>query len=257
MFKWPGRQVLQLPDGTNIAYRRSAGKRPGVIFLGGFMSDMTGTKATTLEAWCRSHGQAFLRFDYSGHGASSGRVEDGTIGRWSGEALAVLEQLAEGPQVLVGSSMGAWLMLLLALARPERVAGLVGVACAADFTDYMIWRELDEASRARLQRDGVIYLPSEYADESPYPITMNFIEEARKHLLLDRQTLRIICPVRLLHGMRDASVPWRISIQIAERLASEDVKVVLLKDGEHRMSRESDLTLLTELLAELVGGIRV
>lgn len=250
------RQILTLPDGTAIAYRRIPGRTPGVIFLGGFMSDMTGTKAVSLDAWCRARGQAFIRFDYSGHGASSGRFRDGTIGRWTEEVIAVLDQLSKGPQLLVGSSMGAWIMLLVALARPERIAGLLGVACAADFPEHMIWQKLDETARAQLLREGVLYLPSDYADEAPYAITLNFIEEARRHGLLDQPSLPITCPVRLLHGMRDASVPWQTSVQVAERLASADVRVLLVKDGEHRMSRESDLGLLNELLAELMNAGR-
>lgn len=250
----PPSPILHLPDGTAIACHRSSGKAPGVIFMGGFMSDMTGTKAMTLEGWCHTQGQAFLRFDYSGHGASSGRFEDGTIGRWAAEAIAVLDRLTEGPQILVGSSMGAWLMLLAALARPERVAGLLGVACAADFIDNMIWQALDGPARERLEQEGVIYVPSDY-DEMPCPITLRLIEEARRHNLLDRDALPIHCPVRLLHGMQDASVPWRNSLRVAERVASDDVHIVLVKDGEHRMSRDQDLAMLTSMLAELIAHV--
>lgn len=244
--------ILNLPNGATIAYHRYPGAGPGVMFCGGFSSDMTGTKAMRLDHWCRQRGQAFLRFDYQGHGASSGRFEDGTIGSWTADALAALDCLTEGPQILVGSSMGGWIMLLLALARPERIAGLVGVACAADFTESMLWQRLDAATQARLQQDGVIYLPSCYEGEAPYPITLRLIEEARQHLLLERAALPIHCPVRLLHGLRDPEVPWQNSVRVAEKLASEDVRVLLVKDGEHRMSRESDLNLLLELLAELI-----
>jgi len=233
--------ILNLPNGATIAYHRYPGAGPGVMFCGGFSSDMTGTKAMRLDHWCRQRGQAFLRFDYQGHGASSGRFEDGTIGSWTADALAALDCLTEGPQILVGSSMGGWIMLLLALARPERIAGLVGVACAADFTESMLWQQLDAATQSRLQQDGVIYLPSCYEGEAPYPITLRLIEEARQHLLLERAALPIHCPVRLLHGLRDPEVPWQNSVQVAEKLASEDVRVLLVKDGEHRMSRESDL----------------
>ncbi len=249
------RQILPLPDGAAIAYHRSPGKGPGVMFMGGFMSDMTGTKAMALEQWCHAQGQAFLCFDYSGHGASSGRFEDGTIGRWAAEVIAVLDRLTEGPQILVGSSMGAWLMLLAALARPERIAGLLGVACAADFIENTIWQALDGPTRERLQREGIIYVPSDY-DEIPYPITLRLIEEARHHSLLDRDSLPISCPVRLLHGMRDASVPWRNSLRVAELLASDDVHIVLVKGGEHRMSRDQDLAMLTSMLTELIAHVR-
>lgn len=244
-------EQLVLPNGTTLAYHRSAGTKPGVVFLGGFTSDMTGIKATTLERWCQACGQAFVRFDYSGHGASSGRFADGTIGRWAQEALAVLDQLTEGPQILVGSSMGAWLMLLTALARPERIAALLSLACAVGFTDYLLWERLDENLRDRLRRERVITLPSPYS-ETPYIIAMNLLEEARQHWLLDRPELPLTCPVRLIHGMNDADVPWRISLEVAERLTSHDVRVLLVKDGEHTLSREADLALLTRTLEELL-----
>jgi len=241
---------LELADGTILAYHRSPGAAPGVVFLGGFTSDMTGIKATTLERWCRGRGQAFVRFDYSGHGASSGRFADGTIGCWTQEALAVLDELTDGPQILVGSSMGAWLMLLAALARPERIAALLGLACAADFTEYLLWDRLDESLRDRLRRERVITLPSPYGE--PYLIAMNLIEEAARHRLLERPELPIRCPVRLIHGMADADVPWRTSLRVMEQLASPDARLILVKDGEHTLSREQDLLLLTRTLGELL-----
>lgn len=244
--------ALKLADGVTLAYHRSPGARPGVLFLGGFTSDMTGIKATTLERWCRGRGQAFVRFDYSGHGASSGRFADGAIGRWTEEAIAVLDHLTEGPQILVGSSMGAWLMLLTALARPERIAGLLGLACAVDFTGYLLWERLDDRLRERLRRERVISLPSPYGE--PFIITMNLIEEAEQHRLLDRPGLPIHGPVRLIHGMGDLDVPWRISIEVAAKLASPDVRVILVKDGEHTLSRETDLLLLTRTLGDLLEG---
>ncbi|NJN47733.1 MAG: alpha/beta hydrolase [Candidatus Competibacteraceae bacterium] len=247
--------LLNLPDDVTIAYHRLPGNSPGVIFLGGFMSDMTGSKAMALDSWCRQQGQAYLRFDYEGHGASSGRFEEGTIGRWMENALAVLDQLSEGPQILVGSSMGGWIMLLLALARPERVAGLVGVACAADFIEPM-WQGFDAQTQAQCQREGIVYLPSEYDAEAPYPITLNLIEEARQHQLLNKDKLAIQCPVRLLHGIRDPEVPWQTSTQVAEHILSEDVQIVLVKDGEHRMSRASDLSLLTDLIGAVSAATR-
>ncbi|MBL8251625.1 MAG: alpha/beta hydrolase [Candidatus Competibacter sp.] len=243
---------LTLADGTRLAYHQSPGAAPGVLFLGGFTSDMTGVKATTLERWCRGRGQAYLRFDYSGHGASDGQFADGTIGRWAQEALAVIDRLTQGPQILVGSSMGAWLMLLAALARPERIAALLGLACAADFTKYLLWDRLDDAQRERLRRERVIRLPSPYGE--PYIITSALIEEADRHCLLERPTLPIRCPARLIHGMKDSDVPWRISAQVAERLSGSDVRVLLLKDGEHTLSREQDLAVLVQTLDELLGG---
>ena len=240
---------LALDEGGFLAYHRSAGVGPGIIFLGGFSSDMSGVKATALEHWCQDRGQAFIRFDYSGHGASSGQFADGTIGRWAEEALEILDRLTEGPQILVGSSMGGWLMLLVALARPERIAGLLGLACAADFSDYLLWQRLDPLLRERLQREGLLRLPSPYGE--PYIITLNLIEEAAQHHVLNRPELPIHCPVRLIHGMRDADVPWHISTQVAERLSSSDVRVTLLKDGEHTLSREQDLILITRALGDL------
>lgn len=245
--------ILHLADGTQLAYQRSAGAMPGVVFLGGFTSDMSGAKATTLERWCRQRGQAFLRFDYSGHGASSGKFADGTIGRWAREAGAVLDTLTAGKQILVGSSMGAWLMLLNALAKPERIAGLIGLACAADFTDYLIWQRLDHHLRQRLQQERVLHLPSPYG--APYVISLDLLEEAAQQRLLDREQLPIHVPVRLIHGMQDSDVPWQISLQIAEKISSSDVRLILLKDGEHTLSREQDLQVLTDTLGALLDNL--
>ena len=243
---------LLLPGGVNLAYHRSPGSTPGVVFLGGFTSDMTGTKATTLEHWCRERGQAFVRFDYSGHGASDGQFADGTIGQWAQEAQAVLDQLTEGPQILVGSSMGGWLMLLTALARPERIAGLLGLACAADFTESLLWDRLDEPQREQLRRERVISLPSPYGE--PYIIALKLLEEAKSHNLLNRAELPIDGPVRLIHGMIDADVPWQTSLQVMEKLSSPDGRLILVKDGEHTLSREQDLRLLTRTLGEMLDG---
>lgn len=246
--KLPAR--LALADGTDLAYHRSSGSGPGVIFLGGFTSDMSGAKAITLEQWCQARGRAFIRFDYSGHGASSGQFVDGSIGRWMTEALAILDQLTDEPQILVGSSMGAWLMLLVALARPQRIAGLLGLACAVDFTDYLLWERLDARLRERLQREQVIYLPSPYGE--PYIITLHLLEEARQHQLLGKAQLPISVPVRFIHGMQDADVPWSVSPRIAEKITGADVQVILVKDGEHTLSRVEDLHLLTSTLERLL-----
>ncbi len=240
---------LERPDGHTIAYRAASGKLPGVVFLGGFMSDMSGTKAAALDDFCRREGRAYVRFDYLGHGASSGRFVDGAIGRWADDAVAVIDAATEGPQVLVGSSMGGWLMLLAALERPRRVCGLVGRAAAADFTEDL-WRDtFDDAQREALMRDGVVDLPSDSGDE-PYPITRELIEDGRKHLLL-RAPIPIACPVRLIHGMADADVPWRTSLALAEKLESDDVEVSLVKDGGHRLSEPQDLDRLRRTVAEV------
>jgi pimeloyl-ACP methyl ester carboxylesterase len=221
---------------------------PGVVFLGGFASDMTGTKATFLESHCRKRGQAFVRFDYFGHGRSSGRFADGTIGRWRDDALAVIDRLTQGPQILVGSSMGGWLMLLAALARPRRIAGLVGIAAAPDFTEALMWAELSPAAREQLLRTGQWLEPSRYGPD--LPITRRLIEEGRRHLLLDAP-VAIAAPVRLLHGMADPDVPWRWALRIAERLTGADVVVTLIKDGDHRLSRPEDLARLAATVDEL------
>ena len=217
--------------------------------MGGFNSDMTGTKASALEAACREAGRAYVRFDYSGHGESSGEFADGTIGSWSEDAIAVLDAASEGPQVLVGSSMGGWIMLLAALARPQRVAGLVGIASAPDFTEELMWRRFDDDVRRRLEDTGVYHRPSEYGDD-PYPITMKLIEDGRRHLLLERP-IAIHCPVRLLHGMKDEDVPWTTAPRIAEKLLADDVRVLVIKDGDHRLSRDQDILRLCVTVEEL------
>ena len=246
--------ILACGDGTTIAYRASSGAEPGVIFLGGFASDMSGTKATALEAHCRREGRAFLRFDYTGHGESSGRFEDGTIGRWTEDALRVLDAVTEGPQILVGSSMGGWIMLLAALARPARIAGLIGIAAAPDFTEELMWARFPPEARRALETEGVWREPSEY-QEGGYPVTMALIEDGRKHLLLDRAALAVHVPVRLIHGMMDRSVPWSTAPRIAALLLSHDVTVKLIKDGDHRLSREQDLAILFDTLDALCAAI--
>jgi pimeloyl-ACP methyl ester carboxylesterase len=246
-------EFLPRDGGATIAYRRLDGKTPGVMFLGGFMSDMQGTKAVELERYCRAMGRAFIRFDYQGHGESSGNFADGTIGSWAEDALAVFDECTEGPQILVGSSMGGWTMLLTALARPKRVAGMVGIAAAPDFTEDLMWNRFDDVIRGTLERDGVYYEPSEYGDE-PYTITNALIEDGRNHLLL-RRPISLHCPVRLLHGMRDDSVPWMTSSRIAEKLLAEDVRIFLIKDGDHRLSRDQDIARLKLTLDELLSEL--
>ncbi|MQA66533.1 MAG: alpha/beta fold hydrolase [Alphaproteobacteria bacterium] len=209
------------------------------MFLGGFMSDMTGTKAEWLEEFTQNAGLPYLRFDYSGHGASEGAFTDGTIGGWLGDVLDVLDRLTEGPQVLVGSSMGGWLALLAALRRPERFCGIVGIAAAPDFTEDLIHSELSDDERATLTRDGIMHRPSDYG-EAPYPITRTLIEEARAHRLLGRP-IAVHCPIHLLHGFADPDVPWRTAIRIIEQVESIAAAATLIKDGDHRLCRPADL----------------
>lgn len=226
-------------DGATIAYHQSSGCTPGVIFLGGFMSGMDGTKAVALEAHCKREGRAYLRFDYQGHGQSSGNFTDGDISRWSGDAIDVLDKLTTGPQLLVGSSMGGWVMLLAALARPERITGLVGIAAAPDFTETLMWGGFSSEIQETLLHNRVYYAPSEHS-EQPYAITMNLIENGRENLLLNK-SIDFHGPVHLFQGMMDESVPWKHALTIARKLTSNDVTTTLIKDGDHRLSREKDL----------------
>ena len=240
---------LARPDGNFVAYVRSDGRAPAVAFLGGFRSDMTGTKAVALDAWARKTGRAFLRFDYLGHGQSSGRFEDGTIGRWLDDSLAAIDTLTSGKIVLVGSSMGGWLSLLVARARPERMAGLVLIAAAPDFTERMLLKGLSSQDRLALERDGRLERPSQYLPE-PSVFTWKLIEEGRNHLVLDEK-LALPCPVRLLHGQDDPDVPWEYSLQIAQHLEAPSVVTTFVKGGDHRLSTPADLARLIATVEEL------
>ena len=237
-------------DGIRLAYRHRPGSDPTVVFLSGYMSDMTGTKAEALDQWAAKTGRAFLRFDYSGCGASDGQFEDGTIGRWRDDARVLLDAVTPGPLILVGSSMGGWIALLLAQALRERVTAMVGIAAAPDFVDWGLLRDLDEAQRATLMRDGRIELPSGYAD-SPYIYTRALVEDGQANRLMTGR-IGYEGSVRLLHGQADPDVPWQLSLDIAERLDSSDVQVILVKEGDHRLSRPQDLALLTATLDRLL-----
>jgi pimeloyl-ACP methyl ester carboxylesterase len=212
---------------------------------------MSGTKASYLADWAKREGRAYLAFDYFGHGASSGDFLEGTIGRWRDDGLGVLDQLATGPQVLVGSSMGGWIALLLALARPDRVKALVLIAPAPDFTEDLICAAATPQIRESWARTGVWERPSDYGE--PYPITLSLIEEARSHLLL-RGPIRVACPTYILHGMKDADVPYRRSLDLAERLESESVLVEFIKSGDHRLSTRADLERIAEIVARAAGS---
>jgi pimeloyl-ACP methyl ester carboxylesterase len=241
--------ILQLPGERRLAYHRVPGQVPGVLFCGGYTSDMTGTKAVALETFCREQGRAFVRFDYSGHGASSGDFADGTIGGWTDDALAIIDRVVEGPVFVVGSSMGGWIMLRVALSRPERVAGLIGVAAAPDFSeDVLLTRASAEQSRA-LAEQGYWLQPSAYGGE-PYPVTRRFIDEAREHLVL-RGLIPITCPVHLLHGQRDPDVPWTTALRLADRLLAEEVTVELIKAGDHRLSTARDIARLKAAIQQI------
>ena len=243
--------ILTRKDGATIAYHRLVGEPPGIVFLGGFRSDMTGTKALFLEDYCRRRGRAYVRFDYFGHGASSGDIALGTIGRWREDAIAIIDSLTTGPQILVGSSMSGWIILLAALARPERIAALIGIAGAPDFTEELLWPRLTPAQRAEIMEQGSVILPSAF-DPAGYLYTRALIEDGKRHLLL-RAPIALKMPVRLLHGLADESVPWQLSLRLAERLAGRDVALTLVKDGDHRLSTEPDLARLAQTLDALIG----
>jgi pimeloyl-ACP methyl ester carboxylesterase len=242
---------LARPRGATIAYRRLEGAGPGIVFLGGFRSDMTGTKALFLEDYCRQRGRAYVRFDYFAHGQSSGDFADGTISRWRDDAVVVIDSLTEGRQVLAGSSMGGWIMVLAAVLRPERVAALVGIAAAPDFTTDLLPRRLSEAQFAELNEKGRIVLPSAY-DPAGYLYTKALVDDGDRNLVL-RGAIPLACQVRLLHGMADESVPWQQSLTLAERLQSADATLTLIKDGDHRLSRDEDLARLAGVLDSLAA----
>jgi pimeloyl-ACP methyl ester carboxylesterase len=244
---------LQLSEDGALAYHQGSGAYPAVVFCGGFASDMTGTKATLLAHHCQASGRAFTRFDYSGHGQSSGRFEEGTIGSWAADALAIVDRVTEGPLVLVGSSMGGWIMLLVARARPERVAGLVGIASAPDFTADLIEPALTAEQQGALARDGLFLLPSAY-DEAPTPITRRLLEDGHQHLLL-RAPIAIDRPTHLIHGQRDPDVPWQTSLRLAEQLEADNVTIELIKDGDHRLSRPQDLARITAAVDRIVASV--
>ena len=244
------------PAGRTLAYHQTtatgAGKGlPGVVFLGGYKSDMTGTKAVHMQAWAEAAGRAFLRFDYSGHGQSSGRFEDGGIGDWFADASAIIDGLTTGPQVLVGSSMGGWISLLVARAMPGKVAGLVGVAAAPDFTEDLMWGSYSEAQKALLQSQGWLAEPSEYSDE-PYIITKAFLDDGAHYLVL-RSPLNLPFPVRLLQGTADVDVPPSVALRLMDHADSPDLRLTLVKGADHRFSTPACLDLISAAIAEVSG----
>jgi alpha-beta hydrolase superfamily lysophospholipase len=244
--------VGEPPARRRIAVRRLPGHRPEVVWLGGFRSDMLATKASHLAAWAEGAGRAFTRFDYSGHGESGGRFEDGTIASWLEETLAVLERCVEGSPILVGSSMGGWLALLATrrlAGTPAAPAALVLVAPAVDFTERLMWNSFPAKVRREIEKTGSWMRPSAYSPE-PYPITRALIEDGRRHLLLDKP-LATGCPVHILQGMADPDVPWQHAMTLVEHLWAEDVTITLVKDGDHRLSRPQDLAKLVEAVEAL------
>jgi pimeloyl-ACP methyl ester carboxylesterase len=244
-----------------IAVRLRDGKAPGVFWLGGFKSDMQGTKAVALDEWAAKTGRACVRFDYSGHGESGGAFTDGTIGRWLEDSIAVFEAFAKGPQVLVGSSMGGWIALLLARELRQRAGsgaklqgslnGMVLIAPAADFTEELMWKKFSPDVKRQIETLGSWQRPSEYSEE-PYVITRGLIEDGRKHLVLG-DLIETGCPVRILQGVQDADVPWQHAMELSARLARDDVVMTLVKDGDHRLSRPEDIERLIAAVSEFSG----
>lgn len=244
------------PEGRRLAFRKSSprGSRPTFVWLSGFKSDMSGGKAQAVFAWAQETGHGALLFDYSGHGESGGRFEDGTISQWREDALAAIDAQTDGPLILVGSSMGGWMALLAALARPERVKGLVLIAPAPDFTEKLMWPEFTPQQQAEILQEGFLLRPSDYGE--PYPITRALIEDGRANLILTG-LIETGCPVHILQGMEDPDVPWRHALLTAERIARDDVVVTLVKDGDHRLSRPEDIARLEVAVAAMAGEQRL
>jgi len=245
-------KILETAEGRRIAYHRLEGRGPGVVFLGGFKSDMGGTKAVHLEAWARREGRAFLRFDYSGHGESSGAFTDGAIGDWAQDAAAAIEELTTGPQILVGSSMGGWIALLICKRLPARVVGLVTIAAAPDFTEDSMWAGFDASQRAALEEEGQVALPSEYGE--PYIITKRLIEDGRGQLVL-RDPLPLPFPVRMLQGTADADVDMAVALRLLEHAEGGDIRLSLVKGADHRFSEPDNLAQIEAAIGEVLTRI--
>jgi len=245
-------QTLTTTQGRRIAFHQTQGKTPGGVFLGGLKSDMQGSTALHLEDWARRSGRAFLRFDYSGHGESSGAFTDGCIGDWADDAEATILTLTEGPQVLIGSSMGGWQALLMARKHPESVAGLIGIAAAPDFTEDSMWAGFTEAQRAEMAETGQVALPSDYGE--PYIITRRMIEDGRDHLVL-RSPLRVSAPVRLLQGTADRDVDMSVALRLLDHLDGPDIRLELVKGADHRFSDACCLSRIVATLEDVLAHV--
>lgn len=246
-------QFIDTPQGRRIAYHFTAGEGSCVVFLGGLKSDMQGTKAVFLEDWAKREGRAFLRFDYSGHGESSGSFTEGCIGDWHEDTLAAVKTLTDGPLIVVGSSMGGWQALLLARALPERIAGMVGIAAAPDFTEDGYWASFTEAQKRQLEEVGQVELPSDYME--PYVITKRMIEDGRNRLVL-RNKLALPFPVRFLQGTADTAVSTATAVRLLEHAASPDMQLTLVKDADHRFSDDRCLALIVKAIDEVMTASR-
>jgi pimeloyl-ACP methyl ester carboxylesterase len=246
-------------DGARLACQHQPGSgantSPGVLLCGGFRSNMQGGKALALADFCARRGLQFTRFDYRGHGQSSGRFDDATLSEWIGDAQAVLRQMTHGPQVVIGSSMGAWIATHLALREAERVCALMTLAAAPDFSEDVLLPSLDDTAKAALAKDGLWLRPSRYDSESPDPISQRFLDDARQHLLL-RGPIGLDLPVRMIHGQQDPDIPWRTSLRLAEQITGDDVQITLIKDAGHRLSRDSDIALILDRLEGLLSELQ-
>ncbi len=247
----PATTFLDTAQGRRLAFHKSEGAGPCIVFLGGLKSDMEGTKAVHLEAWARARGRAFLRFDYSGHGESSGTFEEGCIGDWHEDSVAAVSELADGPMIVVGSSMGGWQALLLARAMPERIAGMVTIAAAPDFTEDGYWASFTEDQKRALDEIGHVALPSDYME--PYIITKRMIEDGRRHLVL-RAPLSLPFPVRFLQGTADTAVSTGTATRLLEHAQGADMRLTLVKDADHRFSDTSCLTMIEHAVLDVSGA---
>nr|WP_321253811.1 alpha/beta hydrolase [uncultured Ruegeria sp.] len=243
-------EFLETAQGRRLAYHKSEGAGPTIVFLGGLKSDMEGTKAVHLEAWARARGQSFLRFDYSGHGESSGSFEEGCIGDWHQDTVAAVSALTDGPLIVVGSSMGGWQALLLARELPDRIAGMVTIAAAPDFTEDGYWASFSAEQKAAIESDGHVELPSDYME--PYVVTKRMIVDGREHLVL-RDPLRLPFPVRFLQGTADTAVSTETAVRLLERAESPDMRLLLVKDADHRFSDDRCLGLIEDAVLDVMG----
>ena len=245
---------LTRPQGERLAVCRLDGCEPGVIFFGGLRSDMEGTKARRVEEICRRDGRACLRFDYSGHGRSGGRFEDGTISDWLADAAHVIDEVSDGPQIFIGSSLGGWIALLLAIQKPERAAAIIGISAAVDFTAHVRDTLFSDAQRKELVENDRVLVPDCHGGP-PFVITRELIEDGDRHLLLPRKSIPIKCAMRLIHARNDRDVPWDVGLRLSETVESSDVHVTIIKDGEHQLARPSDLDVLQATLASVLGSV--
>ena len=243
-------EILITGQGRKIAYHQTKGEGAGIVFLGGFSSDMDGSKAIHMEHWAKKSGRPFIRFDYSGHGQSSEKFIDGSIGDWAEDTFEIISHLTSGPQILVGSSMGGWIALLMAKRIPNNILGIVGIAAAPDFTEDIIWNRMDDMMRATLTRSNVVYIHNDYGD--PYPITKKLIEDGRNNLVM-RDPLNLSFPVRLFHGTADADVKMDVPLKLIKHINGSDVELVVVKDADHRFSSEKCLELICNAINSIIN----